>query len=142
MTLPTLQAGKNFTFEIEVAPASGVWTDLTDYIEEPSLRLALDMLEATTGGGRNMIPGFEKSSADIKGPWSPALDNILGPLFNPPDGLVRQWRFFPAKNSSGKPKYAGTFFLTEYPISGSATGLRNWSARLDVPGNVTRTVVT
>ena len=134
MSQPPLVAGKTFNFQIGSA-----YDEIKDYVSEPVLNRARDLLEAVTGGGRSFVPGFENSSVDLNGPWSKQVDDIVAPKFD--TDTPQPFRFFPGGTGSGVVRYSGNAFLTEWKISGTSEATRQWTGKMTVDGTVTRTVV-
>ena len=50
------------------------------------------------------------------------------------------WEFYPIGNSTGKPKYYGSAWFTEYSPDSKAGDVAKWSGNFE-PSTVTRTVV-
>ena len=132
-----IEAGKNLVFKVRVG---GVMTDISCYVSGVKLQQTMKMLDAVTGCGRAVKPSHAEYKIPLDGPFSALEDAILGPLFNPEATAETNWEFYPIGSTSGKPKYSGGAWFTEYALDSKAGDVAKWSGNFE-PSTVTRAVV-
>lgn len=114
---------------------------LNNYVNSVDLANTIAELEATHLGstGQESDPGLVKSTLQIGGDWSAALDAILGP-----DSLTGTKRTGVIAYDDGATTVSWTWtsqaFITNYNVKTTATGKLEWTATLNLSGLGVRSV--
>lgn len=129
--------GKNAVFK--VTDSGSTLRDLSGYINTDGLAREADTPEVTTHGNssKRYIPGLFDGTISIEGPWDLTLDGYLAGILN----LERTFEYYPAGNSTGKPKYSGSLILTSYEVEAPMDDAVSFSGEFQLTGDVTRAIV-
>lgn len=119
---------------------------LTAYIDEvrgiPGPR-NLNEVTALGDGGAKFIPGLENSPFSITGSYDDTAttgpDAVLGPLRTHTSAV--DFEYYPNTTGSGKVKYSGKCWVTDYRVTGRVGSQVRYECDLQVEGQVTRATV-
>ena len=133
-------AGKTGVFKLD--NAAGSLIDLSAYIDNVDMPRDAQLLETTTLGAtaKTYITGFKNATIALKGHWdggSAAVDEHMAAILG--HANTQTFELGPEGSTSGKVKYTGEARLTKYSCSTPVSGVVDWSADLQVSGDVTRT---
>lgn len=119
--------------------ANGTLTEITNSINQASLRGAMEIIEKLGLGetARTKYPSMVSASVPINGFVNSTTDAIFGPLIGNRTSISKTFQYY-----NGLKYYTGEAYPTEVEFSGSAGDLQAFSASLDVTGPVNRTSVS
>lgn len=133
--------GKNTVFKVD--DSGGTLRDISAYCDNVDFPRDQSSGESTgfqpTGGSRTYEVGLNGATISVAGKWHATPDGYLAGLLNPTAGATSSFEYGPDGSSSGKIKYTGECFLTQYQESSPFDGVTTFSAQFQVNGVVTRT---
>jgi hypothetical protein len=112
--------------------------DISDYSNETGFPRTKDTSETTTFNkdGKTYIPGLKDSKLSLKGPFDPALDDVISAAYDS-DALI-PFVYGPAGNGTGSIRYTGNMIVTSYEGGGPVSDAEEWSAELQISDVPTR----
>lgn len=126
-------AGKSLYFMLNAV-------DLSSFIKSVDLPRSIGTAEVTAGGDNSQvfIPTLKGATISIGGPWDDSvagggLNAILEGAF----GVSVAWIYGPGGSTAGKRKFSGNGFITSLSIPSSVDAAVEWSATIQVSGDVT-----
>ena len=135
--------GKNTVFKVD--DSGGTLRDLSAYCDNVDFPRDQSSGESTgfapTSGSRTYEVGLNGATISIAGKWTSAanaVDVVLAGLINPTAGASSTFEYGPEGGTSGKIRYTGECFLTQYQSSSPLDGVVTFSAQFQVTGAVTR----
>ena len=100
----------------------------------------LDEVTSLGDSGAKFVPGLENVQITISGPWedtaTTGLDAVMGPLRT--GTATSTFKYGPKGTDSGFPRYTGECWVADYQVHSAVNGRVEWSATLQVDGQVTR----
>lgn len=129
--------GKDSVFSID--DTTGNPADITPYVDTvEGLPGSIEMADSSVLGleSHTYEPGLGTGSITVGGPWSAALDAIVGTQAQ--RKVSRTFAYGPAGSAGGSIKYSGECFISEYSVSSPVGDIVRWSGTLQVSGDVTR----
>lgn len=135
--------GKNAVFSID--DSTGTLRALTSYVENVSgLPGGRDLAEVTAfgDGGTKSIPGLADISFKIKGHFDSTATTGPNAVLNSlrTATATATFEYGPEGSSTGKVKFTGECWLTEYEVESEVDDKVSFSAEFQVDGTVTSTV--
>lgn len=126
----------------KLADSGAVLQDVTSYLTTNGLAKALDTVDVSHMGDTNKhyIPGLSDSTFDIGGNLDPTIDAQIAGI----DRLLVNFEYYPLGDSGAagtNVKYAGSCFISDYSISTPVNAAATFTAKAQVSGGVTRTLV-
>ena len=128
--------GKAAVFKLD--NAAGTLTDVSGYLTDVSQSRSTDTAETQTLGdaSKEYLAGLKDATFSLEGKWDPALDVILDAALGA--SSTKTFEYGPAGTASGAIKYVGECICTSYEVSTGIDGAAEFSAELQVTGDVTR----
>lgn len=132
--------GKDAVFQLDNASGStpGTLQNLTPYVDSVSgLPGARNLSEVTAFGdqGTKSIPGLENTTFTISGTLDPTVVTVVGVAHKA--SVTATFEYGPQGSGTGKVKYTGEAWVTEFTIDASVGDKVPYSATLQVDGVVT-----
>lgn len=137
----TFVHGKDAAFKVD--DSAGTLRTLTSYVDNVSgLPGARNLSEVTAfgDGGAKSIPGLQNVSFSVSGHYDSTAttgpDVVLSGLRTAT--ATASFEYGPEGGTTGKIKYSGECWLTEYTVDASVSDKVSFSASFQVDGTVTR----
>lgn len=130
--------GKNTHFSIE--DAGNTVRDISSSEREVNFPRQADMAETTAFGStvKTFVPGIPGATFSVSGMFEPTVDGYLNGIYGLED--ARDFIYGPSGSATGRVKYTGQCYLTNYSIQGSTGDMVSANAEFQVTGAITRDV--
>lgn len=132
----TVSHGSKAVFKLD--DASGVLTDISQYITSITFSPSADTNEVTTLGdtSKEYIAGLKDATISIEGIFDPAVDEILNAALG--SESTKSFEYGPQGETTGNVKYTGECICTSYEVETGVDGAGTFSADFQVSGTITR----
>jgi hypothetical protein len=131
--------GKKTVFKLD--NAAGTLTDISALLNDVQFPRTKEKAQ-DSGFGQNShtyVVGLQDGTITISGPWSTTIDAQLGALMVPGQDQTLTFEYGPQGGSTGNVKYTGEAYLESYEPGGSISDVSQFSATLQISGDVSRT---
>lgn len=131
--------GKNASFKLGTAGTPATLVDLSSYCDEIGFPRKSDTAETTTfqAGGKTYLVGFSDNQITLKGKFDSAADAQFAALVGF-DSSAINFEFGPEGTTTGRIKYTGACYVSEYSSTTPVNDVVTFSATLMINGAVTR----
>ncbi|MGC5330995.1 hypothetical protein [Micromonospora sp. DT62] len=132
--------GKDAVFQLDNASGStpGSLQNLTPYVDSVSgLPGSRNLSEVTAFGdqGTKSIPGLFNATFTISGSLDPTVVTVIGGAHRA--SVTATFEYGPQGSGTGKVKYSGEAWITDFTVDASVSDKVSYSASLQVDGVVT-----
>lgn len=133
--------GKGGVFKVD--NAAGTLTTLTTYVDQWSISMSVDTAETTTMGSevKTYLSGHSDATISVSGLYdstaSTGPDVTLFGIYG--NDATSTFELGPEGSTSGKIKYTGECFLTDYEITAAGGDAVKFTADFQVTGAITKT---
>jgi hypothetical protein len=141
--MPTFRHGRNTVFQVQ--DSGGTERDLSPTLREVNFPRTLDTVETTAftqaaTPAKTYVVGFVDSTFTVSGMFDATATTGPDLVLNGIYGMAteRTFTYGPEGSASGRVKYTGTLFLTNYEITGGVGDMVGFSATFQITGAVTR----
>jgi hypothetical protein len=123
---------------LKVDNSGGALTDISNQCTSVDFAEDAEVAETTAfqDAAKTFVVGFKDGKISFQGNWSGVLDAHLGVILGQ-DATV-SFELGPEGTASGKIKYTGEALLTSFKKTGQVKGVNQFTAELQISGDVTR----
>lgn len=138
--MPTFRHGRNTILKIE--NASNTLVDVSAVMRDVSFPQTVDTPETTAFGSstKTYVVGIKDSRFSGSGMFDATVDATLQGIFGLEES--RTFEYGPEGSATGRIKYSGELYLTQYTVSGSVSDMVAASFEFQITGDVTRSTWT
>lgn len=129
--------GKNSVFKVD--DSGGVLRDISAFCEDVDFPQPVDTAEVSTFGvtSKTFVAGLKAATINVSGSFDATVDAYLAGILG--NVNTSTFEYGPEGSTSGKIKYTGECWCTNYSVKSGIGGAVKFSASFQVTGNVTRT---
>lgn len=120
----------------------GSLRDVSPYVTSTGLNRLQELADTTPIGGtlaKTYIKGLKDATIPLEGNYDVTADGYFQTMYD--NTATAAFEFFPGGNTSGQPKYTGSFLLSSYNVTTGVGDKGTISAEVQVSGVVTRAIV-
>lgn len=131
--------GKNTYFSMGSESTESSLVDRSSFFNEISFPQTVDTAETSTfraGGAKTYVVGLTDSTFSSSGMFDPTMDAILSALLGSETAV--DFEYGPLGNETGKVKYSGSMYVTNYEVSSPIGDMVSVSVEFQITGAVTR----
>lgn len=136
--MPTFRHGKLTVFKITDAAAT--LRDISDVLREVSFPRQADTAETTAflSTVKTYVIGIPGASFNCSGMFDLTVDGYLNGIYGME--AARAFEYGPEGSATGRRKFTGSAYLTNYQISGSVSDMVSFTCDWQITGAITATV--
>lgn len=136
--MPTFRHGKFTVFKI--TDSGSTLRDISNVLKEVNFPRQADTAETTAFGStvKTYVIGIPGATFNVSGMFDLTVDGYLSGIYGQEASVP--FEYGPEGSTTGRRKYTGNCYLTNYQLTGSVSDMVGFTADFQITGAITQTV--